>query len=78
MAQDQLGQNESKTLSQKYPTPKKAGKMAQVVLCLTSKHEALSSNPSTAKKKKKKGARDKRKALNNACGDLKICSQIIW
>jgi hypothetical protein len=31
---------------------KGAGKMAQVVECLLIKHEALSSNPSTSKKKK--------------------------
>jgi hypothetical protein len=38
------------TLSQKYPTQNRAG---GVVECLSSKCEALSSNPSTAKKKKK-------------------------
>jgi hypothetical protein len=31
-----------------------AGGMAQVVDCLPSKHEALSSNPSTDKKKQRK------------------------
>jgi hypothetical protein len=38
------------TLSQKYLTKKKAGR---VVECLLSKCEALSSNPNTTKKKKK-------------------------
>jgi hypothetical protein len=32
----------------------RAGKVAQVVKCLPSKHEALSSNPVQQKKKKKK------------------------
>jgi hypothetical protein len=44
----------SKTLSQKYPTQKWAGRVAQVVQCLPGKCEALSSNPNTTKKKKKK------------------------
>jgi hypothetical protein len=39
------------TLSQKIPTQKRAGGAAQVVEHLTSKCEALSSNPSTAAKK---------------------------
>jgi hypothetical protein len=37
----------SETLSQKYPTQKRAGGVAQVVEHLPSKCEALSSNPST-------------------------------
>jgi hypothetical protein len=42
----------SKTLSQKYPTQKSAGKMTQVVECLPSKsEEALNSNFSTTQKK---------------------------
>jgi hypothetical protein len=45
-------QSESETLSQKYPTQKRAGRVAQVA-CLTSKYEALSANHSTTKKKKK-------------------------
>jgi hypothetical protein len=35
---------------QNYSTPKRAGGVAQVVVCLPSKDEALSSNPSTEKK----------------------------
>jgi hypothetical protein len=42
-----------KAISGKYLNPKTAGSMAQVVLHLPSKNKALSSNPSTAKKKKK-------------------------
>jgi hypothetical protein len=42
-----------KTLSQKYPIQKRAGRVAQIVESLPIKHEALSSNPSAAKKKKK-------------------------
>jgi hypothetical protein len=34
-----------KTLSQKYPTQRMAGKVAQVVAHLPNKHKALSSNP---------------------------------
>jgi hypothetical protein len=34
-----------------------AGRVAQVVERLTSKHEALNSNPRTGKKKKKRGKR---------------------
>jgi 2,3-bisphosphoglycerate-independent phosphoglycerate mutase len=41
------------TLSQKKPNVKKAGRVAQVVECLLSKSEALSSNSSITKKKKK-------------------------
>jgi hypothetical protein len=37
------------TLSQKYPTQKRAGGVAQVVEYLTSKCEVLSLSPSTAK-----------------------------
>jgi hypothetical protein len=40
------------TLSQKEG---KAGEVAQVLACLPSKHEALSSNPSTKKEKKEMG-----------------------
>jgi hypothetical protein len=42
-----------KTLTQKCPTQKRAGEVIQVVECLPCKHEALSSKPNTAKKKKK-------------------------
>jgi hypothetical protein len=38
------------TLSQKYPTQNKTGKVAQEEERLPSKHEALCSNPSTIKK----------------------------
>jgi hypothetical protein len=41
------------TPSQKYPTQKRAGAVPQGVECQPSKREALSSNPSTTKKKKK-------------------------
>jgi hypothetical protein len=44
----------SQDLSQKYRTQKTAGGVAQVIEILSSKCKALSSNPSTAKKKKKK------------------------
>jgi hypothetical protein len=43
-----------KTLSGKYQTQKRTGGVAKVTELLPSKHEALSSNTSTAKKKKKK------------------------
>jgi hypothetical protein len=48
----------SETLSQKHK--KRAGRVAKVVECLTSKHEALIPNPKTVKQRKKK----KRKCLN--------------
>jgi hypothetical protein len=35
--------------------------VAQVLVCLLSKHEALNSNPSTTKKKKKKKPKEKTK-----------------
>jgi hypothetical protein len=41
------------TLSQEYPTQKRAGGVVQVVEYLRSKGEALNSNPSATKKKKK-------------------------
>jgi hypothetical protein len=37
----------------KYPSPKRAGRMAQVLEHLSSKHEALSSTPVPHTKKKK-------------------------
>jgi hypothetical protein len=40
-----------KTLSSKYPTQKRAGRVAQVVEHLLSKCEALSSNSTTTEKK---------------------------
>jgi hypothetical protein len=41
-----------KTLSEKYPTQNRTSRVAQVAEHLPSKPEALSSNPSTTKKKK--------------------------
>jgi hypothetical protein len=52
MVWGQPGQKKSKNLSQKYPAQKRAVRVAQVVKHLPSKHEALSSNSNTAKKKK--------------------------
>jgi hypothetical protein len=52
-------QAKSETLSQKYPTEKKAGRVAQVVKYEPSKCEALSSNPNTTKKKKGKKKKKK-------------------
>jgi hypothetical protein len=43
-----------KTLSQKYPIRKRDGGVVQVVECLHSKYEALSTNFSTTKKIKTK------------------------
>jgi hypothetical protein len=43
-----------KTLSLKYPIQKRAGGVTQAIEHLPSKPEALSSNHSTAKRKKKK------------------------
>jgi hypothetical protein len=55
VAQGQPWQNEDKTLSQNTQHKKRTGRVVtQVVECLPSKGEALSSNPSTSKKKKKK------------------------
>jgi hypothetical protein len=48
--QSQSRQIGCKTLSQKYPAQKRTSEMAQVV---KSKHEVLSSNPSTTKTKEK-------------------------
>jgi hypothetical protein len=52
MVQSQSGQIVQDTLSQKSPTQNRASGLDQVVKCLPSKHEAWSSNSSTAKKKK--------------------------
>jgi hypothetical protein len=41
------------TLPQKYPTQKRITRVAKVVESFPSKHEALSSNPSTEKNKRK-------------------------
>jgi hypothetical protein len=48
--QDQPQQIVHKTLSQKNPSQKRAGRVVKVVAHLPSKSEALSSNPSAAKK----------------------------
>jgi hypothetical protein len=45
--QSQPWQIVQETLSQIYPTQKRASRMAQVVECLPTKHEALRSNPNT-------------------------------
>jgi hypothetical protein len=45
--------SKSNILSQNYPAPKeRAGRVAQVIECLPSKFEVLSSNSRTGKKKK--------------------------
>jgi hypothetical protein len=58
VVQSQPRQIVLETLSRKYPSQKRAGGMAQVVACLPSKGEALSLNPSAAKKKKKRDEED--------------------
>jgi hypothetical protein len=50
----QPGQIVHETHLKNNPTEKRAGRVAQVIECLPSKCETLSSNPSTIKKKKKK------------------------
>jgi hypothetical protein len=52
VVQSQPWQRVCKSLSQKYPTQKRAGGVARVAEHLLSKCEALSSNPSANKKKK--------------------------
>jgi hypothetical protein len=52
MVQSQPWQIVQVTLSWKYPTQKRAGRVAQVVEHLPHNHEALNSNTSTTKKKK--------------------------
>jgi hypothetical protein len=51
--QSQPGQIVPETLSRKNPLQKRAGRVAQVIEHLPGKCKALTSNPSTAKKKKK-------------------------
>jgi hypothetical protein len=50
--QSQPGQIVHETLSQKYLIQRRASRVAQMVECLRSKSEALSSNLNTAKKKR--------------------------
>jgi hypothetical protein len=50
VVQSQPGVNDYETLSQKHPTQKRAGEVAQVIQHLPSKCKALNSSPSTAKK----------------------------
>jgi hypothetical protein len=52
--QSQLGQVVHETLPRKYPTQKRASRVAQVVEDLPSKHEALSSVPPKKTKQNKK------------------------
>jgi hypothetical protein len=51
MVQSQPGQIVREALPQKTSTQKRAGKVVQVVECLTSKCGALSSSPTTTKNK---------------------------
>jgi hypothetical protein len=51
MVQSQPRQIVPETLSQKYPSQKGSGVVAQVLEHLPSKHEALSTNPSVTKNK---------------------------
>jgi hypothetical protein len=53
LVRSQPGQIVRKTLSQKNPSQERAGGIAQAVQSLPSKYEALSSNPSMGRKKKK-------------------------
>jgi hypothetical protein len=53
MVQSQRWQIVPKTLFRKNPTQNRAGEVAEVVECLPSKCEALSSNPSNIKKKER-------------------------
>jgi hypothetical protein len=50
--QNRPGQIVHETLSQKHSIQKMASGVAQVIECLASKHETLSSSPTTAKKEK--------------------------
>jgi hypothetical protein len=50
VVQRQPGQIVHKNLSQKNPTQNRAGEVRQVIECLPSKSEVLSSNSSTVKK----------------------------
>jgi hypothetical protein len=52
MVRNQPQANSSQDPLLKNPSQKRAGGVAQVVECLSSKHEALTSNPSVAKGKK--------------------------
>jgi hypothetical protein len=52
--QSQPRANSSETLSRKKPSHKRAGGVAPGAECLFGKHEAVISNPNTAKKRKKK------------------------
>jgi hypothetical protein len=54
IVQSQPGQIVRKTLSQKVPNRKSAGRVAQVVEFLSRKHKTLSSNPSTTTPPQKK------------------------
>jgi hypothetical protein len=47
------GQTVLETSPRKYPAQKRAGRMVQVIEHQPTKHEALSSSPGTAKKKKR-------------------------
>jgi hypothetical protein len=55
VVQSQPRQIVHETLFPKYPTQKRAGEVAQVVACLTSKHKALSSNSSIGRKEEEEG-----------------------
>jgi hypothetical protein len=49
----------------KKPNTNRAGGLTQVIECLPSKHEALSSNPNTAKTKTTTNSRNSRKWKDN-------------
>jgi hypothetical protein len=70
--QSQPSQIVGETLSWKYPTQNRVGRMVHMVEhCLPSKCEALSSSPNTSKKKKKntpRGQSRKLKSLQSRIG----------
>jgi hypothetical protein len=71
--QSQPRQTVNETLSQKYPTQKRAGKVAQVVEHLPNKREAPSSNPTMAKKKNAQAPTPQEVNCTSAAGMKSIC-----
>jgi hypothetical protein len=73
-----LGEIVLENLSQKYPTQKMTGGVAQAVECLPSKHKALSSNPTTIKGGKKMLPQDDENGWSSGNVESNFVPHVEW
>jgi hypothetical protein len=72
--QSQPGVIVRETLTRKYTTQKRTGRVAQVIQCLSSKPEALSSKPQYHQKKNNKTQKPKIKKTKKQRGEIPLAS----